>query len=1204
MAKKLLILTLGAAVAAALTTPVRAGTALWGFDDWANGTGGETNLVFAGDATTMLLDDYKQYMNGSTGDPSTNGFLQLTPAVDGRNLAVVFPDIDNGAPIKAFKFTIDVRAGNPADTDGRPADGFSISYVRESDVALSNAAVYVDPVTLRGIAFGYAGGDSCGEATSPSGSATMENGSKSGVSILFDTWQGNTLPNTASNPNCVGGNDVEGFAVRVDDKTLIQVPMGVRNAGCADINSLQTGTFLNDGGLSYTHLEWCKLEVEKTADNKVNVTWKGRKVLDGYQLASYGPHKGRLLLAGRTGGNNQYVHFDNLALDTVPAIEPLLNSFAINADLKGWTIKIEDYLPSEATNVTQVLWNNSDVTASVTTSKAGLITTIGYTQSGRLPANSAQNVQVTVQTSLGQTVVVPASATVMDYFVMPVAYARPLSSVAGSTRGIALGQPWQTVAPNINSQGDNKLNWTEEQLLGLHGPNLITGTVPTSTDVLDYQNSGLTGTASGNFQLGGSTAALWEGVDYDITDLGFGKNAAKLNTDDGTIEWFAYVNFPAAGDYTMTVNSDDGFRLSTARHAKDRMGDVISFFNAGRGNGTGLGAGTSQRVIVDQAGVYPIRGIIENQGGGFNVEWYTRVGDVLYLVNSNASPQALQAWLTATGDGCYVQSALPVRSAVDVNPAQKISIELGNGATTVTSGSIVLKLDGTTVSPTITPGSPTKVELDPIGVSIGGSAYWASGSSHNVELSFTDSGATTYNYAWSFSVVTYKTIPGGLPPGSQDLTKPGFKVFTQKPVIGWTDAGEWDGNYPLTRIYAGEQLLAGYLRPNGATNQGSMVDGYFEVPTVVNWNGELDGLAWSGGPNQQGNFRDPAYPDSFPPGIPGISDAAFPNSEFMTKAGYSVETLTYLVLPQSGLYQMGVNSDDGFLVTPNLTRPAKNGALVVSSPAGVAGGYYTIHAPVGTARPHTNAPITAKLVPTDPILADTPLNNAAAVAGNIALCRRGAVQFSLKIKNCLAAGAVGFIMANNQTDTTADGPVPFEMGVGNDGYQDIPAGMITMEAADKLIAAAATGDVMATFNPVPISWDNEGALGYADYGKGSSDILFYFVAPAPGVYPFRMMFFEGGGGDNCEWFTVLPNGTKVLINDSTNPDAVKAYRAVTYVAPPVISIAQSGANIVVTYTGTLQSATTVNGTYTDVSGATSPHSVPVSSAPLFFRARQ
>jgi hypothetical protein len=60
-------------------------------------------------------------------------------------------------------------------------------------------------------------------------------------------------------------------------------------------------------------------------------------------------------------------------------------------------------------------------------------------------------------------------------------------------------------------------------------------------------------------------------------------------------------------------------------------------------------------------------------------------------------------------------------------------------------------------------------------------------------------------------------------------------------------------------------------------------------------------------------------------------------------------------------------------------------------------------------------------------------------------------------------------------------------------------------------------------------------------------------------------------------------------------------------APPVtptITVQRSGANVVLTWTGVLQSADRVEGPYTDVSGASSPLTVPTSGAARFYRARR
>jgi hypothetical protein len=56
------------------------------------------------------------------------------------------------------------------------------------------------------------------------------------------------------------------------------------------------------------------------------------------------------------------------------------------------------------------------------------------------------------------------------------------------------------------------------------------------------------------------------------------------------------------------------------------------------------------------------------------------------------------------------------------------------------------------------------------------------------------------------------------------------------------------------------------------------------------------------------------------------------------------------------------------------------------------------------------------------------------------------------------------------------------------------------------------------------------------------------------------------------------------------------------VGPPEISISSTGTTITLTYTGKLQSATTVNGPFADVAGAQSPYAVPNPTGTAFYRA--
>lgn len=131
-------------------------------------------------------------------------------------------------------------------------------------------------------------------------------------------------------------------------------------------------------------------------------------------------------------------------------------------------------------------------------------------------------------------------------------------------------------------------------------------------------------------------------------------------------------------------------------------------------------------------------------------------------------------------------------------------------------------------------------------------------------------------------------------------------------------------------------------------------------------------------------------------------------------------------------------------------------------------------------------------------------------------------------------------------------------------------------------------------------------LGQFDAGRGSSDTEFYFRAEQPGVYFFRLLYFEGGGGANVEWFTVNNDGSRALLNGAQT-GALKTFRARSVAEPGVgggsiQGISLTAGKVVITFTGTLKSAATVNGVFTPVAGAVSPFEVTPEAAQQFYRA--
>ena len=75
------------------------------------------------------------------------------------------------------------------------------------------------------------------------------------------------------------------------------------------------------------------------------------------------------------------------------------------------------------------------------------------------------------------------------------------------------------------------------------------------------------------------------------------------------------------------------------------------------------------------------------------------------------------------------------------------------------------------------------------------------------------------------------------------------------------------------------------------------------------------------------------------------------------------------------------------------------------------------------------------------------------------------------------------------------------------------------------------------------------AIGLFNTGRGSSDTLFDFYAETDGVYPFRLLWWEGDGGANVEFFAV-ENGKSVPINAPVS--TYKAYNESTFAMPAYI----------------------------------------------------
>jgi hypothetical protein len=114
----------------------------------------------------------------------------------------------------------------------------------------------------------------------------------------------------------------------------------------------------------------------------------------------------------------------------------------------------------------------------------------------------------------------------------------------------------------------------------------------------------------------------------------------------------------------------------------------------------------------------------------------------------------------------------------------------------------------------------------------------------------------------------------------------------------------------------------------------------------------------------------------------------------------------------------------------------------------------------------------------------------------------------------------------------------------------------------------------------------------AFHNGGPANETFDFVVPQTGLYPLRMVWYERGGAAYAEWFSVnTATDEKILINDTTKADSVKAYYSVT----PASTIQ-------------LESAASIPGTFANdpaavIDATAKTIRVPLSGSSRFYRLR-
>ena len=530
-----------------------------------------------------------------------------------------------------------------------------------------------------------------------------------------------------------------------------------------------------------------------------------------------------------------------------------------------------------------------------------------------------------------------------------------------------------------------------------------------------------------------------------------------------------------------------------------------------------------------------------------------------------------------------VTSANPPDGAVSVGPVVEITVGLQDRVRQVNTNLIRFYLDDVLKSPSI-----EKTDANT-------TVRYAAGllpalTDHSYQIAFSDNGTpvTTKTNRFRFKVADYLTLPASSasPLGSEDITKPGFNVRVyQVPTLA-SDPAPIQPNLEDS-IELAEGVMAGLVGGNVADLSGAGTGNTYFVPDTVHW------------VNSSGTS--PNFPDPLPfPGIPGT---------LATEESFVHEVLTFVRFPASGYYQLGVNNNDHFRLS---VGGAGVQALRLLAPTNTAIPCVAIATNITQLQFGGSLPLTPLIAP---VIYATPSGNPedscnlatnTALAGKIALLDAGT--------NCTAdvpalqaqlAGAVAVLAT-----TPGDVGYPFRLNDINLGIT-IPVLVVAENFGASLLKSYLTNGtpvtamILGDAHPRIAEWD-------APKGFGNVDVLAGFAVPAPGVYPLRLISGHegvpgGGGAANLDWFSFKSDGSKVLVNDTSDPEALRTFRTRNAGSAPRLNpptTADGSVTIGWTGVGLLEEATAVNGPWYLAPVQNNPQTLPATGQMKFYRVRQ
>ncbi|MCC6233107.1 MAG: discoidin domain-containing protein [Verrucomicrobiales bacterium] len=306
---------------------------------------------------------------------------------------------------------------------------------------------------------------------------------------------------------------------------------------------------------------------------------------------------------------------------------PGVNAKGVAANASLRIVHLDGKSPWTAENVTLKL-DGTAVTPTFV--KDGAFATITYVPSALLLSKSTHTVALTYPDAGGTATTVEWSFEVAEYPTLGA------SHQAVSFDNTKPGFIWKVFQNETFTH--TSLKQTEDALAG----KLMNGTTPVTENLADLNAIGV---------ASGAGVVVNNLVKFEIpTVINLSQAEGEANgnfvpdqqmpgipglngsTDGVDAEVVAFVELPA-GVVTMGVNSDDGFRAQAGYINVPADGAILGQFDGGRG-----ASDTLFTFVVGSAGVYPLRVIWNEGGGGANIEIFSvKANGTKALLNDTAN---------------------------------------------------------------------------------------------------------------------------------------------------------------------------------------------------------------------------------------------------------------------------------------------------------------------------------------------------------------------------------------------------------------------------------------------------------------------------------------------------------------------------------------------------------------------------------------